>query len=153
MNRDTCEGALLSSSDTHLHTLRGAQVYLGMWPGVFNRSCSWPPSTCTVVRRDTGHCRFMLTLLGYVVVLALVQMNWLGYSGVLRSRLSPWLYDSPPWRQGKNTDLIIHTAAVSVFRRGLGGLKKVWDRSKGWHRDTKNKWEERERCVMLTAGQ
>lgn len=124
-----CEDSFLSSSDTHLctyaHTHTHIQIHPGMWPGVFNQTCSSPLSVCTAVRRDAGHCRFMLVLLGYVGALARVQTFWLGYRVVLKLRLSPWLYDTSPWRQEKSSDLITHTAAISDLRRGLGGVNKA----------------------------
>ncbi len=109
----------------HVHTLTHTQAHPGMWPGVFNQTCSSPPSVYTAVRRDAGHCRFMLVLLGYVAALAGVQTFWLGYRVVLKLRLSPWLYDSSPWRQEKSSDLITHTAAISDLRRRLGGVNKA----------------------------
>lgn len=116
-----------SSSDTHSFTYAHwhTQAYPGMWPGVFNQTCSSPLSVCTAVHRDAGHCRFMLVLLGYVAALAGVQTFWLGYREALKLRLSPWLYDSSPWRQEKSSDLITHNAAISDLRRGLGGVNKA----------------------------
>lgn len=110
---------------THTYTHGHTQTYPGMWPGVFNQTCLSPLSVCTAVHRDAGHYRFMLVLLGYVGALAGVQTFWLGYRVVLKLRLSPWLYDSSPWRQEKSSDLITHTAAISDLRRGLGVVNKA----------------------------
>lgn len=93
--------------------------------GVFNQTCSSPLCVCTAVRRDAGHRRFTSVLLGYVAALARVQTFWLGYGVALKLRLSPWLYDSSPWRQEESSDLITHTAAISDSRRGLGGVNKA----------------------------
>lgn len=109
----------------YTHTHRCAQAHPGMWPSVFKQACSSPLTVCTALRRDAGHCRFMLVLLGYVPALAGVQMFWLGYCVALKLRVSPWLYDSSPWRQEKSSDLITHTAAISDLRRGLGGVNKA----------------------------
>lgn len=110
-----------SCTHAHIHT----DTHPGMWPGVFNQACSSPLSVCTAVRRDAGHCRFMSVLLGYVAALTGVQTFWLGYRVALKLKLSPWLYDSSPWRQEKSCDLITHTAAISDLRRGLGHVNKT----------------------------
>lgn len=109
----------LTHAHRHTHILWCAQTHLGMWSGVFNQTCSSPPSVCPAVRWDAGHCRFILLLFGYVATLAGVQTFWLGYRVALKLSLSLWLYDSSPWRQKKSSDLITHTAAISDLRRGL----------------------------------
>lgn len=105
---------------THTHT------HPRMWPGVFNRTRSSPLSVCCAVHRDAGHCRFKTVLLGYAAALAGVQMFWLGYRVALKLSLSPWLYDSSPWRQKESSDLITQTAAISDMRRGPGGVNEKW---------------------------
>lgn len=109
---------------THAHAHTHKQP--GMWPGVFNQTCSSPLSMCHAVHRDAGHCRFTAVLLGYAAALAGVQTFWLGYRVALKLSLSPWLYDSSPWRQKKSSDLITHTAAISDMRRGPGGVNEKW---------------------------
>lgn len=105
-----------------VHTRTHTLAHPGTWPAVFNQTCSSTLSVCAVVRRDAGHRRFMLVLLGYAAALAGVQTLWLGYRVALKLRLSPWLYDSFPWRQEKSSDLITHTAAISDMRRQVDGV-------------------------------
>lgn len=167
MNKDTCEGLLCSPcmhhSYTHFHWR--TQTHHVMWPGVFNQTFSSPLSACSAMCRDAGHCRFTLVLLGYVAVLAEVQMFWLGYGITLKLTLSPWLYDSSPWRQKNGSDLITHTAAIPGLNWGLGGMNEAWgatyeeereqlrkivQRGVTVEKEEKNQERQEEQALMLT---